>query len=97
MDADNFKGPEGEGLQLFPETHGQAGYALFLNNPNFKGNGFLQVDFEALRWKPWTIFFYTGMNYNTGHAGFQTGKGKLLDPIRTYLRAGTSTLLRASW
>ena len=71
LDADNFKGPEGEGLQLFPETHGQAGYALFLNNPNFKGNGFLQVDFEALRWNPWTIFFYTGMNYNTAKQDFR--------------------------
>ena len=74
LDADNFKAPEGEGLQLFPETHGQAGYALFFNNPNFNGNGFLQVDFEALRWKPWTIFFYTGMNYITGHQDFRPEK-----------------------
>jgi len=74
LDADNFKGLKGEGLQLFPETHGQAGYALFLSNPNFIANGFLQVDFEVLRWKPWTIFFYTGMNYNTGHKDFAPEK-----------------------
>ncbi len=74
LDADNFKGPEGDGLQFFPETHGQAGYALFLNNPYFRGNGYLEVDFEALRWKSWTIFFYTGMNYNTAKEDFRPEK-----------------------
>jgi hypothetical protein len=74
LDADNFKGSEGDGLQFFPETHGQAGYALFLNNPYFTGNGYLEVDFEALRWKSWTIFFYTGMNYNTAKQDFRPEK-----------------------
>jgi hypothetical protein len=74
LDADTFKVREGNGLQFFPETHGQAGYALFLNNRNFNGNGFLQVDFEALRWHPWTIFFYTGMNYITANQDFRPEK-----------------------
>jgi hypothetical protein len=71
LDADSFKGLEGDGLQFFPETHGKAGYGLFANTPYFLGDGYLEVDFEALRWKSWTIFFYTGMNYNTAKQNFK--------------------------
>jgi hypothetical protein len=66
--------PNGEGLQLFPETHGNAGYGLFINNQNFKGLGNIELDFEALRWKPWTLFIYTDMNFNSRKKDYKPDK-----------------------
>ncbi|MFI5331105.1 MAG: hypothetical protein ACHQ2F_08740 [Desulfobaccales bacterium] len=57
--------PGASGLQLFPEMHGQANYAAFLNNPHFQGNGNIELDLEALRWNSWTLFFYTDLNFDT--------------------------------
>jgi hypothetical protein len=75
LDSETF-GPtsNSQELQLFPEIHGNADYALFLNNPNFKGNGNLELNFEALRWQPWTIFFYTDMNFDTRKEDFKPDK-----------------------
>jgi hypothetical protein len=75
LDSETF-GPtsDGVGLQLLPEIHGNADYALFLNNPNFKGRGNLELDLEALRWKPWTIFLYTDMNFDTRKQDFKPDK-----------------------
>lgn len=75
LDSETFgPTPNGEGLQLFPEIHGNADYALFLDNPNFKGHGNLELDFEALRWKPWTLFLYTDMNFDTRKEDFKPDK-----------------------
>jgi hypothetical protein len=75
LDSETF-GPSanGQGLQLFPEIHGNANYALFLNNPNFTGHGSMELDFEALRWKHWTIFLYTDMNFNSRKEDFKPDK-----------------------
>ena len=75
LDSETFGPPaNGQGLQFFPEIHGNADYAVFLNNPNFKGQGNLELDFEALRWKPWTMFLYTDMNFNTRKEDFKPDK-----------------------
>jgi hypothetical protein len=75
LDSETFApNPIGEGLQLLPEIHGNADYALFLNNPKFKGHGNLELDFETLRWKPWTIFLYTDMNFNSRKQDFKPDK-----------------------
>jgi hypothetical protein len=75
LDAETFgPDPNAPGLQLLPETHGNADYALFLNNPNFRGHGNMELDFEVLRWNPWTVFFYTDMNFNTRTQDFKPDK-----------------------
>ncbi len=61
LDKETF-GRTGAGWQLFPEIHGQATYGLFLNVPNFVGHGQLEIDLEALRFNPWTIFLYSKSN-----------------------------------
>jgi hypothetical protein len=87
LDSETFgQTPNGEGVQLFPEIHGNADYALFLNNQNFTGHGNLELDFEALRWKPWTMYLYTDMNFNTAR-GF-AGQSQLLAAIRPHMRLG---------
>jgi hypothetical protein len=75
LDSETF-GPSANGqeFQLFPEIHGNADYGLFLNNPNFKGSGNLELDFEVLRWKPWTVFLYTDMNFNTRKQDYKPDK-----------------------
>lgn len=66
LDARTFGvSPDLQGFQLFPEIHGQANYAAFLNNPRFKGHGDIQLDLEALRWYFWTVFLYTDLNFDT--------------------------------
>ena len=65
LDKDNILTSKSNELQLFPETHGQAGYAFFLNNPNSKGHGDIQLYFHALQWQSWTIFLDTNMKLNT--------------------------------
>jgi hypothetical protein len=75
LDSETFgPTPDGEGVQLFPEIHGNADFALLLNNPNLKGHGNLELDFEALRWKPWTIFLYTDLNFYTRKEDYKPDK-----------------------
>ncbi len=75
LDAKSFQQslPGGQ-LQLFPEVHGMANYALHLNNPNFKGQGKIELDFEALRWYPLTLFIYTDMDFDTRKEDFKPDK-----------------------
>jgi len=59
---------------LFPEIHGMADYAMHLQNRYFKGHGNIELDFEALRSGPWTIFFYTDMNFESRKEDFKPDK-----------------------
>lgn len=61
-------------LQLFPEVHGMAGYGLHLRSQYFKGLGNLELDFEALRWEPWTLFVYTDLNLDSRKQDFKPDK-----------------------
>jgi len=63
-----------EGWQFFPEVHGQAGYALFLKSSYFKGFGDMELDFEALRYGPLTLFAYTSMRFNSRMEDFKPDK-----------------------
>jgi hypothetical protein len=75
VDGDFFSpDTSGTGLQLFPEVHGNAGYAFHSSNPFFKAFGNLALDFEVLRWQPWTMFFYTDMRFNTRKEDFKPDK-----------------------
>lgn len=74
LDADTFPPSSGEGLQWFPEIHGNADYALHLRQQYFKGHGNVELDFEVLRWNCWTSFFYTDMNFNSRKEDFKPDK-----------------------
>jgi hypothetical protein len=58
-------GGEGAGLTLLPEIHGNMGYGLYSKNQDFKTHGKIEVDLEALRRDPWTIFLYTNVDLDT--------------------------------
>jgi hypothetical protein len=75
LDAETFKAaPGGSGLQFFPETHGHADYGLHLNQDFFKGHGDLELDFEVLRWEPWTAFFYTQLIFDSNNNNYKPDK-----------------------
>jgi len=75
LDRKTFPGsPATDGLQWFPEIHGMGNYALFLKNPFFSAFGDMDLDFEVLRWKPWTLFLYTGMNFESRKQDFKPDK-----------------------
>jgi hypothetical protein len=75
LDGKTFPGSSAtDGLQWFPEIHGMANYALMVKNSNFSGYGDLDLDFEALRWKPWTLFLYTNMNFESRKQDFKPDK-----------------------
>ena len=85
LDSKTFSGsPSIEGLQWFPEIHGTANYALFLRNPFFRGYGDTELDLEALRWAPFTLFFYSDMNFNTREQDFKP------DTINYWLQYGVT-------
>lgn len=65
LDADSFRPSPGQGqMQLLPEIHGVAHYALHLQRRDFNARGEIELDFELLRLAPWTVFFYTNMNFD---------------------------------
>jgi hypothetical protein len=75
LDAETFHPPgDRAGWQLFPELHGNAGYAFYAGNPLFKAFGELALDLEVLRLNRWTVFFYTDMWFNTKPENFQPDK-----------------------
>ena len=75
LDAQTFGAlPSGPGLQVLPEIHGQADYALYLGSSFSQGHGNIEVDLEALRWHSWTAFFYTDMNFNSRIQDFKPDK-----------------------
>ena len=72
VDAEMLHPPKPwRGWQLLPEIHGNAGYGLYVDNPLFKASGKLELDFEVLRWRRWTAFFYTNMFFDTRPENFQ--------------------------
>jgi len=52
-------------LQLLPEIHGKASYFGYLQSRFFGWGGYIDVDLEVLRYNPWTLFFYTGLIFDT--------------------------------
>jgi hypothetical protein len=75
LDAQTFGANSGgTGLQFVPEIHGQADYALYLHSPYSKGRGDMQIDLEALRWRSWTAFLYTDMNFSSRKEDFKPDK-----------------------
>lgn len=74
IDAESFGPAAGRGSQLFPELHGQAGYAMFLGNEHFKGYGHIQLYLHALQWQDWTAFLDTNMTLNTRKEDFKPDK-----------------------
>jgi hypothetical protein len=75
VDAMFFSPPSSRtGWQLFPEIHGNFGYGLYVGNPHFNAFGKIELNFEVLRWKHWTVFFYTDMWFNTKNQNFQPDK-----------------------
>lgn len=75
LDRDSFPGAPTSGqLQWFPETHGVADYGLYLQKRYFNAHGNNELDFEALRWDPWTIFIYTNMNFDSRKQDFKPDK-----------------------
>jgi hypothetical protein len=66
MDADYLAAtPRGTGIEFIPEIHGTASYGFHLPKRNSKGYGNIELDFEVLRLRPCTMFFYTGLFFNT--------------------------------
>ncbi len=75
LDADTLSPAKGIGqVQLFPEIHGSADYGLHLRSRFFNGLGSVELDFEALRYDPWTVFVYTGMKFDSRKEDFKPDK-----------------------
>lgn len=75
LDADSFLPlQDGSRLQFLPEIHGTADYGLHLRKRYFNGRGNIELDFEALRYDPWTLFLYTGMNFDSRKQDFKPDK-----------------------
>jgi len=75
LDAQTFPGAPATGsLQWFPEIHGMADYALYLENRYFTGHGNIELDFEAIRLAPWTLFIYTDMNFDSRKQDYKPDK-----------------------
>jgi hypothetical protein len=63
-----------EGWQFLPEIHGSAHYITYLRSRYFGWGGDIDLDFEVLRWYPFTIFFYTDLYFNTKKGDFGPDK-----------------------
>jgi hypothetical protein len=67
-------GAEHGGWQFMPEVHGALNYAMFLKSRHFRGQGKMELNFEALRRGPWTAFLYTDLRFDTRKEDFKPDK-----------------------
>jgi hypothetical protein len=73
--------------QFLPEIHGSATYFNYLKSQFFGWGGDIELDLEVLRWRAWTLFFYTDLNLSTERGEF--GPDKITGRIQyglTYTR-----------
>ncbi len=61
-------------MHLLPEIHGTLDYGLYLKSRFFNGRGKMELDFEVLRYDPWTFFLYTDLGFDTRKTDFKPDK-----------------------
>ena len=64
----------GEKLQLLPEIHGLAEYALFLGSQYHKGFADVRVNLDVLRWQSLTLFLNPGFTMDSHVTNFGPDK-----------------------